>query len=209
MQPRIYVDIDDVLCETGKAYPNLLETHFGKSATFASMHAFDLGVSFSLKPDELQRLLALAHEDDVLKQLRAVPGARKGLDQFRSMGYDIAIVTGRPPSTEEATRWWLQKQRMPHQQLIFVDKYGRADPDAFDDRVVTLEGLRGMTFSYAVEDSWDMAIFLAERVGVSVGLLDRPWNKPNRNRVQRPTLDVQRCANWVEIHQHFLSQLAR
>lgn len=153
MQPRIYVDIDDVLCETGKAYPNLLETHFGKSATFASMHAFDLGVSFSLKPDELQRLLALAHEDDVLKQLRAVPGARKGLDQFRSMGYDIAIVTGRPPSTEEATRWWLQKQRMPHQQLIFVDKYGRADPDAFDDRVVTLEGLRGMTFSYAVEDS--------------------------------------------------------
>ena len=97
---------------------------------------------------------------------------------------------------------------MPHQELIFVDKYGRANPDASHGRAVTLEGLRGMTFSYAVEDSWDMAVFLAERMGVSVGLLDRPWNRTDRNWVQRPTLTLQRCANWVEIHQHFLSHLA-
>lgn len=196
---RIYVDLDDVLCETARAYLVLLETHFGKTATFDSMHSFNLGESFSLNPRELARLMSLGHDDGVLKHLATIPGAKRGLDTFRAIGYDITIVTGRPPSSEEATRFWLDANRIPYQQLIFVDKYGRSSGDGMHRRSLTLGELSQMTFVYAVEDSRDMAVFLSGQMGLPVALLDRPWNRVDHDdqRVLSPM--VERFSDWSEI----------
>jgi hypothetical protein len=198
---RIYVDLDDVLCETARAFLILLETHFAKTVTFDSIHSFNLGESFSLNPRELARLMNLAHDDGVLEHLAMIPGAKQGLDTFRAMGYDIAIVTGRPPSTEEATRFWLDANRIPYQQLIFVDKYGRSSGDGWHRRALTLDELSQMNFVYAVEDSHDMAVFLSEKMGLRVALLDRPWNRigPHHQRPLSPM--VRRFADWSEIQQ--------
>jgi uncharacterized HAD superfamily protein len=196
---RIYVDLDDVLCETARAFLVLLETHFGKTATFDGMYSFNLAESFSLNPRELARLMSLAHEDGVLKHLAIIPGAKQGLDTFTSMGYDIIIVTGRPPSTEEATQFWLDANGIPYQQLIFVDKYGRSSTDVRHRRAMTLDELSQMTFVYAVEDSRDMAIFLSDHMGLAVALLDRPWNRINHHNQRPLSPKVKRFADWSEI----------
>jgi uncharacterized HAD superfamily protein len=196
---HIYVDLDDVLCETARAFLDLLKTHFGKTATFESIYSFNLGESFSLSPNELHRLMNLAHDDGVLKHLAAIPGAKRGLDAFRSRGYDIAIVTGRPPFTEEATRYWLDANRIPYQQLVFVDKYGRGSVDGGDGRAMTLDELRRRKFAYAIEDSWDMAVFLSEQMALPVALLDRPWNRGSLGHPRPTARMIRRFADWSEI----------
>jgi hypothetical protein len=44
----IYVDFDDVLCETARALVALLQSHFGRTVAFDDVISFDLAVSFGL-----------------------------------------------------------------------------------------------------------------------------------------------------------------
>ena len=44
---RIYVDFDDVLAETARAYTTLLEQNYGKTVPFDAIWSFNLGISFN------------------------------------------------------------------------------------------------------------------------------------------------------------------
>ena len=59
---RVYVDLDDVLAETGRAFLEVLERHFDRRVAFDEIHHFDLGRSFGLTPDELAEFMRRAHE---------------------------------------------------------------------------------------------------------------------------------------------------
>ena len=51
-----------------------------------------------------------------------------------------------------------------------------------------------MTFSFAIEDSFDMAVYLADTMDTPVYLYDRPWNRTfNRNR------KIKRFQNWEDV----------
>ena len=73
-----------------------------------------------------------------------------------------------------------------------VDKYNRPGNDPAI--AISKEELRHRTYDLAVEDSREMALFLAKTMGVSVALYDRPWNgRPIRHE------RVARCFSWREI----------
>ena len=73
-----------------------------------------------------------------------------------------------------------------------VDKYNRPGNDPAI--AVSKEELAARAYDLAVEDSGDMAIFLAENMGVATALIDRPWNWacPSHDRVVR-------CRSWDDI----------
>ena len=73
--PPIYVDMDDVLCETARGFVSLLEREFGRRVSFDQIHDFDLGVSFGLDPVELERFFEIAHRPELLTDLDPLPGA--------------------------------------------------------------------------------------------------------------------------------------
>ena len=200
--PRIYVDMDDVLCDTAERLLVLLGEAFGKQVPLEDIHSFDLGVSFGLSREELRRFLHLAHRPEALDGYNLRPDAVAGLTHWRECGYEVWIVTGRPTVAYEATCSWLARMEIPHDRLLFVDKYGhhaRLGNAEGDLRAAGMDELRELGFCLAVEDSGDMAQHLAREVGVPVALMDRPWNRD----VAEISGQLTRCRDWQEVAARF------
>ena len=184
----IYVDFDDVLCETAKAFLVVLQEKFGKTVEFEDIVDFDLGHSFDLSRSDLARFFELAHEEEVLAAFEPLEGALETICGWKECGFEIEIVTGRPPNTRAPSEVWLSKHEVAYDDLIFVDKYGHAPGG------VPLESLLERDYAWVVEDSFDVAERLAS-AGHRVRLLDRPWNRLRSKTEGR----LIRCADWEEV----------
>jgi uncharacterized HAD superfamily protein len=190
----VYVDMDDVLCETAQHFLTILKRDFGKKFAFEQLTDFDVGEACELTVEEREELYRIVHYGEELLSIPPIPGAVDVLQQWSAAGYGIAIVTGRPPDTYEPSAQWLKKHRVPHDRIFIVDKYGRFAPDG--SRCISLEALRNHAFCWAVEDSPIMAMYLASQMKIPVALLDRPWNRKDTNHEL-----VSRHHNWIEIAQ--------
>lgn len=190
--PTVYVDMDDVLCQTAQHFLTILERDFAKKFTFEQLTDFDVGQACELTVEEREELYRIVHHDDELLNIPPIAGAVDVLQRWSAAGYEVAIVTGRPPDTYEASLQWLKKHAVPHGNILIVDKYGRFAPDG--NRCISLEALRNHSFCWAVEDSPIMAMYLASHMKIPVALLDRPWN---RNDMHHEL--VSRHNDWIEI----------
>jgi uncharacterized HAD superfamily protein len=200
---RIYVDLDDVLAQTIHALVALLERHFARRVEIEEVVHFDLGRSFGLAPDELAEFMRLVHQPQVLGALEPTPGAAPALASWIERGYAVAVMTGRPPSAEPASRRWLRQHRIPHTSFDCIDKYARPDWAGPAGRALPLEALAGLGFALAVEDSLEMATLLAERWGVPVALMDRPWNRDLSGLGPAARAAIVRCHGWAELAERF------
>jgi len=200
---RIYIDIDDVLSQTITALGDLLQRHFDKRVPYEAITEFDLGRSFGLDEEEVEHFLSLAHEPEAIRSIALVEGARPALEAWTAKGYEIHLLTGRPPFTEDATRQWLAQHAIPHVQLDFVDKYGRAKAWGDAGGALRLDDVRQLEFCLAVEDSLEVSAFLATELELSVALIDRPWNR-NLEAVSGPARErIVRCDGWADVVERF------
>jgi len=188
----IYVDMDDVLCETARGCLAIIEQKFGRQVPYECLTNFDLGQACELGPEETAALYHIVHHPDELLKLEPIPAAIPVLKQWIAGGYEIAIVTGRPPTTYEPSVEWLKIHEVPYHSFMMVDKYGRFETK--NTIAVSLPELAEKSFYFSVEDSPTMARFLAEQMGVSVKLFDRPWNQ---GAVAHPK--IKRYHHWHEI----------
>lgn len=192
----IYIDMDDVLSESNQTFVKVLEREFGKQVDYGQITTFDLKQSFDLSDDEYIRFFDCIHTPDEMICHEPVKGARKTIEAWHDNGYTICILTGRPIDTHEVSLKWLNRNGFYHDTFSIVNKYGR---DACKGEAsMSLEELSLRHFDLAVEDSGQMAKFLSETMGVTVALLDRPWNRSlsfNEN--------VHRCKDWREIQKKF------
>jgi uncharacterized HAD superfamily protein len=188
----IYVDMDDVLCETARGLLTIIEREFGKTLVYDKLNTFEVGEACGLQPQEVAELFRIAHRPDELLGMEPIPEAVSVMKQWSETGHDIAIVTGRPPATYDASIEWLARHQVPFHSFVVVDKYGRF---ATEDTIgITLTELATRSFSFAVEDSPTMAKFLAHEMKIPVALLDRPWNQ----MAGMHSL-ISRYNNWREI----------
>lgn len=191
--PRIYVDFDDVLCETARALTALLDAEFGKRVAYEEILWFELDRSFGLTAEELRRFFDAVHRPENLQALEPVPGAREVLAQWRSQGCEVCVVTGRPPETAAPSRAWLETHVVPYDRLIFVDKYRRLPPGP---DLLTLDDLAGLDFALAIDDAPAMLQHLLDATSVPILIYDRPWNRSFAPPNGRP---AHRCRSWKEI----------
>ncbi|HEV8241482.1 MAG TPA: hypothetical protein VGS57_19115 [Thermoanaerobaculia bacterium] len=197
---QIYVDLDDVLAETVRAFSRVLAHEYGRIIDFAEVRSFDLGLSFNLGPADLHHFMQLAHKPDVLVNVEPIPGAIDTLRQWRKLGVQIIVVTGRPPSTADVTRQWLRMHSVPHHALFFVRKYPKNPHVGDPSGSVSLKALARSRFALAVEDNPKMANFLVRHLGIPVLLFGRPWNTtPPQPRRQLRHLVI-RCESWAAVH---------
>lgn len=185
---RIYVDFDDVLCATARGFLIVLEDEFGKRVEFEEIVDFDLGRSFDLSPEDLERFFELAHDEEILAGFEPLAGAFDTLSEWSELGYEIEVVTGRPPRTRDASLAWLEAHEVTYDDLVFVDKYGHAPGG------MALNELLHRDYAWVVEDSFAMAEHLA-LAGQRVRLLDRPWNRLGSKAESK----ILRCADWKEV----------
>jgi uncharacterized HAD superfamily protein len=185
----IYVDFDDVLCATARHFLAVVEREFDKRIAYDELTDFDIGTSCGLRPEETAELYRIVHRPDELMQMAPIDGAIAALRQWADSGYEIAIVTGRPPESYEPSLAWLDRYRVPHQSFSMVDKYSRFRTD--NTVAIRLDELARREYCWAVEDSLPMAQFLATQMKLPVALIDCPWNRAAEDHV-----NVGRYAEW-------------
>ncbi len=197
MSKVVYIDFDDVLCETARALSAMIEREFGKKTAFEDIFSFDLNVSFGLDESETDRLFELFNDPYVLAAIAPVDGAVAGVTAWHDAGAKIHIVTGRPPSTHVASRDWLDAYHVPFDALTFVDKYGRNHAHVEGVDTITREELRSREFCMAVDDSPVAIEFLVEQTQLPIVIYDRPWNASlsSLDELSRIT----RCETWSEL----------
>lgn len=192
VKKKIYVDVDDVIAKTIEMYIRTVDEEFGKTVPLEEIRTFDLRVSFELTDREFGRLFELAHQPDRLMAYEPVEGAVSALRAWRERGHEIHIVTGRPTAALEPTLAWLREREIPFDSFTMVDKYNRETSDR--SIAVSKDELAARSYDLAVEDSVEMALFLAEKMQVTTALVNRPWNRscPGHGNLVR-------CEDWTAV----------
>jgi len=188
----IYVDMDDVLCQAARQFLVIVEREFGKKIDYEQLTNFDVGQSCGLQPEERDELYRIVHQPDELLKMMPIEGALPVLKEWQIDGFEIAIVTGRPPDSYEVSITWLAKHGVPHSSFTVVDKYSRFATEK--TIAISLRELAARRFRWAVEDSLPMAEYLAGQMKVPVALIDCPWNRTDGAHAQ-----VSRYPDWRAI----------
>jgi hypothetical protein len=83
---HIYVDFDDCLCETARAFSKLALEMFNKHVPYDRIHFFELDKSFDLDAEQYERFMFRGHEPEILLSFNATPGAAKTINErYRSL----------------------------------------------------------------------------------------------------------------------------
>ena len=188
----IYVDMDDVLCQAARHFLVIVEREFGKRITYKPLSNFDVGESCGLRAEERDELYRIVHRPEELLQMAPIDGALAVLGRWQDEGFEIAIVTGRPPESYEPSLEWLAKHEISYSSFTVVDKYSRFATEK--TIAINLRELAMRRFCLAVEDSLPMAEYLAGQMKVPVALIDCPWNQADAAHVQ-----VSRYPDWRAI----------
>ncbi|MCR5323935.1 MAG: 2-dehydropantoate 2-reductase [Lachnospiraceae bacterium] len=192
---KIYVDFDDCLCETGRAFSDIAARLFGKDVPYEQIQFFNLQDSFELTDEEYQKLMIEGHRPEVLLSFEETPGACEALKELINRGHEVCVITGRPLSSSQPSRRWLDEHGLERASLFFLNKYGRDSFYRNNTFNLELEDYYRMTFDYAIEDSPLAFRFFEHLPDLKVMLYDRPWNR----KCNFPNDNFTRCFNWQQI----------
>ncbi len=192
---KIYVDFDDCLCETARAFSELAVEMFGKNVPYEKIRFFDLDKTFELDEEQFEQFMKKGHEPEVLLSYEETPGASETINEWIRAGYEVSIITGRPFSSYEPSRIWLDNHGLKDVKLYCLNKYGRDSFAQNSDFSLELEDYYKMRFNYAVEDSPKAFRFFDHLPDLKVMVFDRPWNR----ECTFPNDNYKRCASWDAI----------
>lgn len=196
---KIYIDFDDVLCETARSYVEIVKHMFDLDTPYEHVKWFDLKRSFDLNDDQFKAMMTEAHLPKVLLTLEETPGAVATVRGWLKEGHEISVITGRPSASYEPSRQWLDEHGLGQAALYCVNKYGRDSFIKNSTFSIELEEYYKMHFDFAVEDSPAAFQHLKHLSDCRVAVIDRPWNQA----AELPNEKYKRCVNWEEIDRYF------
>ena len=191
---KVYVDMDDVLCETAASLCRLAAREFGRHVPYEEVFDFDLQRVFDLSDAEMRRFMALSHAPETLAAYPVTPGAVEGIRALQAAGHAVEIVTGRPAAAHAGTRRWLVAAGLGDLPVVYVDKYGRDAcyaHHAGDPATLTMDELLARTYDVAIDDSPPALERLSAWDRTRLLVFDRPWN-----RAYRLAPGMRRVAGW-------------
>ena len=152
------VDIDNVLAraepEVQRIYGELTGSPW-PLGVYGSAGGLDHA---HLSEEILEEIFCRFHEQSI-PRLSLLPGARLALTRLQCR-YRIAIITARRPTSRPQTVTWLQKHRIPFEELYHTE-----------DKANVAENL-----AIAVDDHPVHALAYCES-GIRVFLMNQPWNQ--------------------------------
>ena len=196
---RIYIDFDDVLCETALAFTRIAKEMFGINVPYREVQFFNLKKTFDLTDSQYEELMKAGHFPDNLLNYEETPGASETINKWVDMGHEVFIITGRPFNSYEPSRHWLNEHKLERVPLYCVDKYGRENCKQDYVYNLTLEQLYEMSFDFAVEDSPAAFWHVSHCEGCRIAVFNRPWNI----REELPDDRFIRCEGWKEVDKVF------
>ena len=202
---KIYVDFDDCLCETGRAFAALAAELFDRDVPYEAMRFFELDRSFGLNEAQFERLMIRGHEPQALLAYEETPGASAVINEWIAGGHEVSIITGRPFSAYGPSREWLDAHGLQRARLYCLNKYGRDGFIRDSDFSLKLEDYYSMRFDFAVEDSPRAFRFFDHLPQLRVLVFDRPWNR----ECALPNGHYTRCFDWEDIRRRVAQSTGR
>lgn len=127
----------------------------------AEWHALERHLAPVL-PDAREWLDQIFADPAFLRELPLMLPMLRVLQQVRGMVQSIHIVTARPPTTQEITRYWLDCYGIPYDKFVMTQEKA--------------EYCRSKRARYIVEDAPHHAEQCLD-IGVGVFLIDKPYNR--------------------------------
>ncbi len=196
---KVYIDFDDVICETAKYFTKIAKDLFGIEVPYSEVQFFNLQKTFELTDEQYDELMRVGHLPENLLAYEETPGASVIINKWVDAGHEVSIITGRPFNSYEPSRQWLDEHDLNRVPLFCVDKYGRETFNKDCTYSMTLEQLYSLTFDFAIEDSPAAFEHVLHFENCKVAVFDRPWNR----QAKLPNDDFIRCDGWQEIDQQF------
>ena len=196
---RIYIDFDDVLCETAKAFTILAKEMFGIDVPYRQVQFFNLKKTFDLDDRQYEELMNAGHLPEVLLNYEETQGASETINKWVDKGHEVFIITGRPFNSYEPSRRWLDEHKLERVPLYCVDKYGRETCKQDFVYNMTLKQLYDMTFDFAIEDSPAAFEHVSHFKDCRIAVFNRPWNIHE----ELPDDRFVRCEGWKAIDDVF------
>ena len=194
---KIYVDYDDCLCETARTFTEIADRLFGKKVPYEEVRFFNLQDSFKLTDEEYKEIMVEGHRPEILMAFEETPGASEVMNEWLDAGHEVYIITGRPYSSYEPSRKWLDEHGMERIRMYCLNKYGRDSFIKNSDFNLELEDYYRMNFDFAIEDSPSAFKFFNHLPELKVLVYDRPWNK----ECEFPNANFSRCMDWNQIRE--------
>ena len=194
---KIYVDYDDCLCETARSFSELAIEMFDKHVPYEDIRFFELNKSFDLDDEQYEQFLIRGHQRSVLLSYEETPGASEVINEWLRNGHDVSIITGRPFSSYEPSRIWLDDHGLRDVKLYCLNKYARDGVIYSGDFSLELEDYYKMKFDVAVEDSPKAFKFFDHLPELKVMVFGRPWNR----QCHFPNENYTRCTDWESIRE--------
>ncbi len=192
---RIYIDFDDVICETAKFFTKIAKELFDVDVPYSEFQFFNMQKTFHLTDEQYTELMKAGHIPENLLAYDETPNASETINQWVDAGHDVSIITGRPFDAYEPSRQWLDEHYLERVPLFCVDKYGREQFNQDCTYSMTLAQLYNLTFDFAIEDSPNAFEHVQHFENCKVAVFNRPWNL----QVALPNSDFVRCNDWKEI----------
>lgn len=192
---KIYIDFDDVICETAKYFTKIAKELFGVDVPYREVQFFNLQKSFDLNDAQYEELMRVGHVPETLLAYEETKGASETIRKWGEEGHEVLVITGRPFDSYEPSRRWLDEHHLESVPLYCVDKYGRESFNRDCTYSMTLEDLYRMDFDFAVEDSPAAFVHLMHFKKCRVAVFHRPWN----SQVDFPGNNFVRCHSWEDI----------
>lgn len=194
---KIYIDFDDVICETAKCFTVLAKELFGIDVPYSQVQFFNLQKSFDIDDKQYEELMRHGHLPETLLSYEETENASKVINSWADAGHEVLIITGRPFDSYEPSRKWLDDHGLERIPLFCVDKYGRESFNKGCSYNLTLNDLYKMDFDFAVEDSPAAFEHVLHFKNCKVAVFNRPWNVTE----ELPDESFVRCENWQAIDQ--------
>ena len=195
--PRVYLDFDDVLCETFAALRAFARAEFGKDPAPGKEIHFDLHESLDLTDAEYGLFMDRFHAERLLA-VPEIPGACGAVRGWlRDGAAEPVVVTGRAAWCHADSVRWLEARGLGAVPVLHVDKYARfADPAA--PGVVPFHALRERGFALAVDDAPRALDALAASRLCPYVAFARPWNAAWAQPAGAPAPAL-RTGSWPEL----------
>lgn len=201
---KVYIDFDDVLCETGRYFTKLAKDLFGIDLPYSQVQFFNLKKAFDINDEQYEELMRAGHVPETLLAYEETPGASETINRWLDEGHEVSIITGRPFDSYEPSRRWLDEHHLERVPLFCVDKYGRESFNQDCSYSLTLADLYRMEFDFAIEDSPAAFEHVMYFDHCTVAVFERPWN----SKEPLPNERFVKCNGWAEIDELFEALMA-
>lgn len=192
---KIYIDFDDVICETAKHFTKIAKELFNIDVPYSDIQFFNLQKTFNLNDSQYNELMIAGHLPKNLLAYEETDGASEIINKWIDEGHETYIITGRPFDSYDSSCQWLVEHNLKRVPLFCVDKYGRESFNYNCTYSMTLQDLYSMNFDFAVEDSTEAFRHIMHFENCITAVYERPWNA----KASLPDSSFVRCKNWKQI----------